>query len=146
MEVGNLRNKCRRALVAAGAVPILLLGATPAHAAADVGIAFADGPVPWALTAECSVVAGYTTNATSVTFVIKATAHAEGVAIGTQVGCTVYKEDGTTVGGCSRALPGPTRVCEDLSVTVPIGDVPSFCVTASALYATGIAQLPPCPS
>ena len=79
----------------------------------------------------------------SITFVIKATAHAEGPAFGTQVGCTVYEEDGEAAGGCNGALLGPTAACTD-TVSIPIGDIPSFCVTASALYATGIAQLPPC--
>lgn len=133
-----------RATFAAAVLATLLLGASPAHAVGDVGVGLADGPVPWTLTAECTVTAGYTTNTSSITFVIKATAHAEGPAFSTQVECTVYEEDGSAAGGCQGVLFGPSAACV-AQVQVPIGDVPSFCVTAAALYATGIAQLPPCP-
>ena len=134
-------SRATAATLAAGA---LVWGAAPAHAAADFGFATASGPVPWVLTAECSVVAGYTTDTSAVRYVIKATAHGEGAAFGTQVGCSVYDESGERAGGCSSALVGPGTACTDM-VDVPVGDIPRFCVTASALYATGIAQLPPCP-
>ncbi|HEX2294880.1 MAG TPA: hypothetical protein VHN37_06185 [Actinomycetota bacterium] len=124
---------------------MLLLTASPARAVADAGVATADGPVPWTLTAECSVVAGATTNLEEIRFVIKASAHAEGPAFATQVSCTVYNsEDGSELGGCNGGLVGPLAACVG-TVDVPIGVVPSTCVTATALYATGIAAMDPCP-
>lgn len=138
------RGRSRRVGVAVSVLmTVLITGASPALAAADAAVTTADGPVPWTLTAECSVVAGTTTTVNSITFVIKATAHAEGPAIGTQVGCSVYKEDGVRVGGCNGVLIGPFAACTD-RVVVPIGDIPTFCVTATSLYATGIAQMLPC--
>jgi hypothetical protein len=139
-----VRKAQRRAGLAAAVMGVLVLGAGPAQAVADVNATTADGPVPWALTAECTPAAGYATDASEVHFVIKATAHGEGAAIGTQVACTVYKDDGTQVGSCSNALIGPASACT-ATVDVPVGEVPRICVSASALYATGVAQLPTCP-
>jgi hypothetical protein len=134
----------RRAVSTAAIVAVLLMPAAPAHAIADFGGATADGPVPWTLTAECSLVVGFTTDIQSLTFVVKASAHAEGPAFGTRVACSVYDEEGDRVGGCSGALFGPTAACTD-TVTMEMGQVPSICVTASAIYATGVAAMAPCP-
>ena len=139
-----MKGKVRVFLTAAMLLCMLLFIAVPAHAVADLGVGTADGPVPWLLTAECTIAAGATTNGSTITYAFKATAEAEGPAFATQVACTVYDEAGNPTGGCNGALFGAAAACAG-TATMSIGDIPRLCVTASALYATGTASLPPCP-
>lgn len=136
--------KIRVLVLGVALLATLLFTAAPAHAAVDAGVATADGPVPWLLTAECSITAGATTDARTITYVFQASAQAEGPAVGTQVSCHLYNQFGSKRGSCSNALPGAAAACVG-TATMNIGDIPQVCVTASALYATGTASLPPCP-
>jgi hypothetical protein len=143
-----VRRHLGRAFAVGAAVLTSVFGVTsPAHALADAGVALAQGgSVPWPLTYECTIAAGATTNTSEITWVVKASAEAEGPGLGTGVSCTVYDEAGNPQGGCSQGLIGPASACVG-TAGVPVGEIPVVCVEASAFYLDGsVAQSqPPCP-
>jgi hypothetical protein len=139
----------RRIAVVGAVIPTLLaLAAVPAAAGTETpGVAFdVTGSGLYRVVAACQLSAGYTTDPRYITYVVEANAHAEGPspALATGVTCTVYS-GGTERGGASGSLPGNTAVAVGQAI-VPVGQVPTLCVSGGATYLDGktISQTP-CP-
>lgn len=132
----------RTLTVAASALTAVALLANPAAAAAGApaDVDFYAMPTGYSLFAQCSLVAGYSTDPRYITWVVEAQATATGpsVPIATSVQCTVYDslDRSDTYGGASRAFPGPHVIAVG-QATVPVGRVPAVCVTAGATYFDG---------
>ena len=123
--------------VAGLAAAVVGMAAGPANAATPlVGVGL-DTLGLYTVTSTCKLVAGVTTDARFITFAVEAEAAAAGpsVAVATGVQCTVYS-GGQARGGASGALVGPSAVAVGFA-TVPVGQVPSICVSGGATYLDG---------
>lgn len=124
--------------LALGAVSVLLvLPASPAHAAAGAGVAVSDGPVPWVTQGVCTGQAVITDGRT-MTLVVEGEATSQGPAIDTGMVCHVY------VGGIHRGDVGgtgigPAAAAAGTLTNLPIG-VYTFCVEVWSVYLTGAAH------
>jgi hypothetical protein len=138
-----------RAVTATGAAFVMALGATPA-AASPADVDFYVAPSGRAITANCSLAAGASTDPRYVNWVVQASAFSAGPSpsVATSVTCTVYDtlNPSWTYGGASGALPGPLVVAVG-QATVPVGRVPAVCVKGSAIFLDGssISSPKPCP-
>lgn len=129
----------KAATVAVAGLGVIALSAAPASAASPVVALDLNTKGTYAVASTCNIVVGYTTDIRFVTYVVKASADAAGpsVAIATGVSCTVYA-GGSARGGASGALVGPHVEAVGQAV-VPVGQVPTLCVSGSATFLDGMS-------
>jgi type 1 fimbria pilin len=115
----------------------LMLAAGPASAATDLVAIDVNSVGSHLVASTCHITAGETTDVRFITYLVHASAHALGtsVPLATGVECTVYA-GGTARGGASGSLPGPDAEAIG-TATVPVGDVPTLCVSGGATYLDG---------
>lgn len=125
---------------------LLGMAASPASAStALVGVGL-DSAGAYKVVSVCNIVAGYTTDVRFINYVVTASADAAGpsVALATGVTCTIYG-GGTARGGASGSLIGPHAEAVGFA-TLPVGQVPTACVSGGATFLSGASVVgKPCP-
>lgn len=136
----------KAATVAVAGAGAIALTAAPASAASPAVAIDLNTNGTYAVASTCNIAVGYTTDIRFVTYVVKASADAAGpsVALATGVTCTVYS-GGSPRGGASGSLVGPHAEAVGQAV-VPVGQIPTLCVSGSATFLDGTSvPAKPCP-